>query len=562
MPNDALNYYFIAKELDERLSGRRIEKIYMPSSGEIILKCHSSGASCFLLASAVSSSPRVHLTTIQKENPLSAPSFLMHLRKHIGGGIIMNVAAEPFERVVKIRILSKNEFVACEYLLVVEITGTYSNIILVDADGNISEAAKHVTPDVSPKRLVLPGIKYTPIPPQDKLVPSDKRLIELISHFDGDRPDKYILSIMSGMAPVTITECVTRALGSVRKICSPSDAEAVFRALNDIYKTEKPCLIRKDGKYIDFYTSPFLSVDGEVVYKDTLSECMDLYYAGKSSYGETGEKLKRLHSIVNTAEKRTKKKIEEFVLKKNECMDYESDRIKGELITANIYKIKKGESVVSLLNYYTNEETEITLDKNKTPSQNIAAYYKKYSKKKATLEAIDKQIKEAMDLLEKCENMQLAFELCQTKSDVEDIETELLKLKLLQNKENKNRKKTDFSSYLSVTVSSYKIDIGKNNVQNDRLYKSASDKDLWFHVKDAHGSHVILHCDMLPPDDIIASAASLAAYYSKNKMADKVAVDYTYAKYVKPISGAGLGRVTYTNQKTLFVSPKSVLDFS
>lgn len=111
-------------------------------------------------------------------------------------------------------------------------------------------------------------------------------------------------------------------------------------------------------------------------------------------------------------------------------------------------------------------------------------------------------------------------------------------------------------------MSSYKIDIGKNNVQNDRLYKSASDKDLWFHVKDAHGSHVILHCDMLPPDDIIASAASLAAYYSKNKMADKVAVDYTYAKYVKPISGAGLGRVTYTNQKTLFVSPKSVLDFS
>ena len=560
MPNDALNYHFIAKELDERLSGYRIEKIYMPTAGEIILKCHNNKSTYFLLASAVSSLPRIHLTASSKENPLTAPSLLMHLRKHIGGGVIRYVKAEPFERVVKIGILSKSEFSESTYTLIVEITGTYSNIVLVDQNGVISEAAKHITPDISPKRLVLPGIKYTSIPQQDKLIPCDERLIELIAGFDGDRPDKYILSVMSGMAPATITECTVRALGSVRKILSIDEAKAVFNALNDIYKYYKPCLIMRNGKYIDFYTSPFLSVDGEVKYFDTLSECMDIYYADKNIYGDIGEKVKRLHNIVKSAEKRTRKKIEEFTLKKNECMNFESDRINGELITANLHKIKNGESAALLYNYYTDENIEIALDKSKTPSQNAQAYFKKYSKKKATLEAIDKQLVEAEEMFEKYENVLSSFELCQTKSDVEDIETELFQLKLLQNREIKNRKKTP-SAYLNVTVSSFRIDIGKNNVQNDRLYKSASDSDVWLHVKDAHGSHVILHCDKEPPEEVILSAASLAAYYSKSKMADKVAVDYTHAKYVKPISGAGLGRVTYSNQKTVYVTPKSVAEY-
>ncbi|MBR2971119.1 MAG: NFACT family protein [Clostridia bacterium] len=562
MPKDALNYSFIAAELNEKLSGARIEKIYMPLPAEILLKCHKGKENFMLLISAASSSPRIHLTKTQKENPLTAPSFLMHLRKHIGGGTILGVSAIPYERVITIDLLSKSEFAETNRKIIVEITGTYSNIILVDENEIISEAIRHITPDVSPKRLVLPGLKYSPIPPQDKLVPSDRKIIDLLSDFDGDSPDKYILSIMYGMSPASITECVTRALGSVRKINGRQEAEAVFGELNAIYKDYSPCLIKHGGKYLDYYTSPYLSVVGEVEHHESLSKCMDAFYSDKTDVSEIGSQIKRLLSILKNAEKRTRKKLEEFAIRKSECMDYEADRIKGELITANIYKIRKGEQAVLVYNYYTNEDIQISLDKNKTPAENAQAYYKKYTKKKNTLSALDKQIEDASNLLLRYQNAFNSFELCTTKAELEDIEAELYQLKLLQNKEIKNRKKVQ-SVYLSITIDGYKIEIGKNNIQNERLYKSAGGKDIWLHVLDAHGSHVIIRCpDKEATQEVILCAAQLAAYYSKSKMADKVAVDYTYAKHVKPISGGGPGKVNYTNQKTLYVTPKSLIDFT
>ncbi len=561
MPNDALNYSFIASELDDCLKGSRIEKIYMPNQGEIILKCHNGKNTYYLLASAVASAPRIHLTHALKENPVTAPSFLMHLRKHIGNGIILGVSAQPYERVVIMEILCKSEFVEAKRKIIVEITGTYSNIILVDENNIISEAVKHITPDISPKRLILPGLPYSTIPPQNKLLPNNPKIIDLLSAFDGDRPDKYILSIMSGLAPATITECVYRAIGQVRKLTGKEEAEKIFNAINDIYTIKKPCLIKHNGKYIDFYTSPFVSVVGEIEQHTLLSECMDLYYADKNDYGEFGAQVKRLLTILKNAEKRTRKKLEEFALKKMECMDCENDRIKGELITANIYRIKKGEAAIMVQNYYTNENVQIMLDINRTPAENAQAYYKKYNKKKNTLLALEKQIADAEKLLVKYENALNSFELCTTRSDLEDIETELCELKLLQNKAVKSRKKS-ISEYLSVNIDGYKVDIGKNNVQNERLYKSAGNKDIWLHVLGAHGSHVIIRYGQKDADDeVITKAAQLAAYYSKSRMADKVAVDYTYAKFVKPISGGGPGRVNYTNQKTIYVSPKSVLDF-
>lgn len=562
MPKDALTYSFIAKELDEKLSGSRIEKIYMPTPTEITLKCHKGKESAVLLISVAATNPRIHLTNIQKENPLTAPTFLMHLRKNIGNGTITSITAQQYERVITIEILSKNEFEILKRKIIVEVTGTYSNIILLNENDVISEALRHVTPDVTQKRLVLPELKYTPIPPQEKLKPSDEKLIDLITEFGGDRPDKYILSVMCGMAPSTITECVMRAIGCIRRINGKDEAKKIFKEINDIYCDFRPCLIKNNGVYSDYYTSPFCSVLGEIEYYPTLSECMDLFYKGKSDDVNLNLQIKRLYTIVKNAEKRTKKKLEDFIIKKSECMDFESDRIKGELITANIYKIKKGESAIEVFDYYSNNAVKISLDKNKSAAENAQAYYKKYAKKKNTLTALELQINESEQLLTKYGNALCSFDLCSSKSELKDIETELYQLKLLQNKEIKNRKK-EMSSCITLVLDGYKIEIGKNNIQNERLYKSAAANDIWLHVLDAHGSHVIIRSEQkIIPEEIIICGAQLAAFYSKNKMADKVAVDYTFAKFVKPLPGGGPGRVNYTNQKTIYVSPKSVIDFN
>ncbi|MBR2967711.1 MAG: NFACT family protein [Clostridia bacterium] len=441
MPKDALTYSLLATELNQKLSNSRIEKIYMPLAGEIILKCHKGKENFLLLISVTASNPRIHLTKAQKENPLNAPSFLMHLRKHIGNGTITSIYSQPYERVIIIEILSKNEFSVSKRKIIVEITGTYSNIILLDENDIISEAVRHITPDVSPKRLVLPGLAYTPIPKQDKLYPSDSKIIDLIAGFDGDRPDKYILSIMCGMAPATITECVIRALGSIKKVENTTQAAAIFNELNKIHNEYNPCLIKHNGKYIDFCTSPFVSINGEIEFLPSLSECMDAYYLSQNGNSDLSAQIKRLLTIVKNAEKRCRKKLEEFLLRKSECMDCDADRIKGELITANIYRIKKGETATELYNYYNNENIVISLDKNKSPAENAQAYYKKYTKKKNTLSALETQIVDTQKLIAKYENALNSFELCSTKADVEDIEAELFQLKLLQNKEIKNRKK-------------------------------------------------------------------------------------------------------------------------
>ncbi len=547
--SDALLYSFVGSELDKMLGGGRIDKISMPNAYDIILKIRNGKQNFDLLISSLPMQPRMHITTSPYENPLKSPSFLMHLRKHIGGAIIENVCTIKYERVICLKLLSREEFEYKHYELYVELTGKYSNIVLV-CNETVSDCLKHITPDVSSKRIVLPGAKYKGVPKQEKLTPDDDSIASMLDEYKGDRIESYLQSIMCG-SPSSIKEAVARA-----KTANGinTDGASILNEVRRMYVEKDPCLIIKDGRYVEFLTSPYITKPGEIKKFPTVNQCLDEFYRQTAS-AETGNaQLKRLHSILKNAIKRANKKLDDLRLRLNDCLDYENDLICGELITANMYMIPQKSKGVTVLNYYTGEQQKIKLDENLTAAENAQAYFKSYAKKKNSLQKTQQQIDETVENLSKYDDASESFDLSKTRADIADIELELRALHLLERKPQKA--KQEKSSPLSVTYKGAKIEIGKNNVQNDRLWKSAVGKDIWLHVKDNRGSHCIVRGS--DNEEVILIAARLAAYYSKARYSDKVAVDYTYAKFVKQIHGGGFGKVTYTNQKTLFVKPLSL----
>ena len=567
MPADALNYLYVTHELNDLLSGGRIDKITMPMRDTVALFIRAKGENHCLFISANPNSPRCHLTKRTFENPLTAPSFLMHLRKHIGGGKIESVTLAPFERVIKIKILSSTELkTLSEKTLVIEIMGKYSNIILLNDDDTVSECLRHISPDVSSKRTVLPGIKLAPPPPQNKITcESMSDIILVINGFNGGNISGYILKNVSGLAPISIKEAVFDAIGTTEKdVLSGDDSLKIATALMNLYdkNTLSPCVAVCDKKPVDFFFRPYKSGGCTFERFSTLNDAMEYYYAFSDGEQKKSEKAKRLSALLNTAVAKAEKKLSTLLEKNISCENYENDKLFGELITANIYMLKKGAENLTAINYYSEngETVNIPLDKNLAPQANAQRYYKYYAKKKRTLEINALQIEKTKSELEYLESILLSVELATDEKELEPIISEMENIGLISQKINKKsqKPKKQEATVNEFIVDGYKILVGKNNLQNDKITKNAKPFDLWLHTKDVHGSHVIVEnkSEDFPPDNVLLSAAAYAAYFSKARNADKVAVDYTFAKNVSKPKNSPLGKVVYVNQFTVFVSPK------
>ncbi len=567
MPADALNYSYVAEELDAFLSGGRIDKITMPMRDTVALFIRAQGKNRCLYVSADPQSPRCHLTERTFENPVTAPSFLMHLRKHIGGGKIESVTLTPFERVIKIKISSSTELrTTSEKTLVIEIMGKYSNIILLSENGTVSECLRHISPDVSSKRVVLPSIKLAPPPPQNKAVcESEKTLTGVLDGYAGGNLCGYILKNVSGLAPASIKEAVFSALGTTEKSAlSPDEKISIAKSLIGLYDKNSlaPCVAISDGKPTDFFFRPYSFGGNEFKSFETLNDAMEYYYSAADGDKRKSQKAKRLASTINAAIAKNEKKLAALLEKSAACEDLETDKLFGELITANIYAVKKGAESLAAVNYYseTSETVNIPLDKNLTPQANAQRYYKRYAKKKRTVEVNAEQIEKTKTELDYLESILLSVELSSNESDLSPIVSEMESAGLIAIKQQKNKQKSQKQETAAneFYVDGYKICVGKNNLQNDKITKAAKPFDLWLHTKDVHGSHVIIEnkSEDFPPDNVLLTAAAYAAYFSKARGADKVAVDYTFAKNVSKPKGAPLGKVIYVNQYTVYVEPK------
>lgn len=575
MALDASAIRCLVNEIRPIIVGCRIDKIYQPEKDEIIINIRSLSEKYRLLLSASSSNPRMHFTDHAKNNPKKAPMFCMLLRKHIGSAKITDIIQVGFDRIIKITFEAYSELgELTEFYLITEITGRNSNIIFTDADMKIIDAAKRVDITVSSVRQILPGLTYEMPPAGDR--------VDLLS-FTPDSPldfsipqlcDKLLISSIAGISPLTAREIVFRAFmrtdvnTAELNLNRQSRLKSEVIHLSEEIKENKfsPCLISDSdtGRIMDFSSFAIKQYGNPVtvVPYESMSALLDKFYFLRDSRERLKQKSAGTVHILNTNIERVSKKI--IILEKTLSDSENSDkyRIYGDLITANIGMIEPGTSAAVVRNYYDESmgNVKIPLDPALSASANAGRYYKKYNKAKTAKTEAALQLAAANDELAYLESTLVLTSNAETEDDINDIREELVKESYISSsRTSKKKKEAPLSPMHIVGADGFDIYIGKNNTQNDFVTtKLANSADIWFHTKNIHGSHTIIKLgkDKSVPESTILEAASYAAYYSKGRFSSQVPVDYTRIKYVRKPSGAKPGFVTYTDQKTVYVTPQ------
>lgn len=572
MALDTITIHFLTEELKKALTDARIEKVHQPEKDEILLILKTYTNNYRLVISANASQPRIHFTQVQKENPKTAPMFCMLLRKHLQSGRIVGIHQIDYERIIRIDVNSYDEFgdLTRKYLFC-EMMGRHSNIILTREDLSVIDSVKHVDFTVSSVRQILPGLTYCPPPAQDKIPVLSDKIKDVAFDFscEGQRPDKEIMSKLSGISPILAREAIFRAVSDTNIDCSAlydEDRQKINKEINQITKHKiNPCIItdKATGRVIDY--SPFditqYGTGAEKRYYNTINDLLDDFYKVRDNTERMKQKSADTVHILHTAIDRTAKKI--AILKKtlDSARRKEEYKIYGDLLTANIYKFSQGDKEVLVENYYSPElnQVKISLNPQLTPSQNAQRYYKLYKKAENAEKEAAKQLELATADLEYLESTLVLVGNAQSEKDINAIRSELCETGYIRAKShNKKQKEVSAKPHHYISSDGFDIYVGRNNLQNDKLtLKFANSQDMWFHTKKIHGSHTVikLGIDKDIPPTTIKEAAMLAAYYSKARDSANVPVDYTEIKNVKKPNGAKPGMVIYDNYNTIYVHP-------
>lgn len=577
MALDGITLRSLVHEMKSKLVNGKIDKITQPEKDEIWLTIRNEKQNHKLLISANSSTPRIHFVNdAKKENPLTAPMFLMLLRKHIGNGTIKSVEQRSTERIVEISIDAYDELrVLKNKTLIIELMGKHSNIILVHTeDRKIIDSIKRVSLNISSVREVLPGLTYQ-YPPGHKKISPIHRLDEdefrsLCSNFHSEIYKLFYMSY-EGMSPTISKEICYRAnVESTEVASSLSEVKTeklwgtFSRMMSRIEQHEySPCIViqRNPHTILDF--SAVLLTHYEtmelVEYQSIHTACEEFYFLkdrAERIQQRTSALRKKIQTRLDTLQHKTEKQNNEI----SSSMLLDKDKLYGELLTSYIYQIKTGMSEITLENFYSNnEKITIPLDVQKSPSENIQRYFKRYQKSKNRIEELTEQLAIAQKEISYLENVLLSISQIETYDEISEIQDELAKQGYIRRPSNHKSKKETISSPMEFTASDgTTILVGKNNTQNDRLtLKLSSPNDTWLHTKDIPGSHVIIRAKQQDiSEKTLYEAAVLAAYYSKGKFSSNVPVDYTERKNVKKPSGAKPGMVIYVNNSTIYVTPE------
>ena len=571
MPLDAICLQGVVGELAPQLTGSRIEKIQQPARDQIILLLRGSRR---LFLNAGANQPRIHLTEQLRDNPSQPPMFCMLLRKHLSGGIIESVRQEPLERVVTLTVLASDEMgERSRFTLVWEGMPRRANLILCDRDGRIIDCLRRVDLEAEQDRQVMPGLFYRLPTRQDKRSPlsvTEEEFAALLGRAAPDAPlDGWLLDTFTAISPLVARELTVRACGSTDAPVSQGNAlwDVFSRWQRDVNEnTFTPTLIKRNGSLADFTYGPVTQYGtyAETEIYDSFSHLLDDFYEKREQAERVKQKGRDLLKTATTARDRVRRKLAAQEKELAACLDRDHLRICGELITANLYHMERGQSRLTAQNYYDENcaDVDIPLDVRLSPQENAARYFKQYAKAKTAEKYLTAQLQRGREELQYLESVLQELAQAESEQDFNDIRTELTDGGYLRGRGKKQpgfqraSKPREFRSSAGL-----RILVGRNNRQNDRLTtKDADKRDIWLHTQKIHGSHVILCTGGAEPDEqSLMEAASLAAYFSQAQGSTKVPVDYTPVKFVKKPAGAKPGMVVYTTYQTMLADPDEEL---
>ena len=566
MPFDAIFLTAVIREL-QPLLGSRVDKIQQPSRDTVLLHLRGRGK---LLLSANVNRPRIHLTEASFENPAQPPMFCMLLRKHLTGGRLQEIQQPPAERSVSLIFDCTDEMgIPCRKSLILELMGRNSNLILTGAEGRVLDCLRRVDFEMSEQRQVLPGLFYRDPPRQDKRIPQETDEAEiavLLSAAEpGRRLDQWLLGTFAGISPLIARELCFRFTGATDTPLTGLSLPALAAFLAAQFASMDsftPVLLLRGGVPAEFSYREILQYGDfmEETRCGSFSQLLDRFYTQTDRAERMRQKSQTLRKTVTTLHERVLRKLELQRRERDSTLNREQLRRMGDIVTANLHAITRGQALLRAENFYEADAPliEIPLKPELSPHQNAAKFYKEYAKAKTAEKILTQQLAQGEAEAEYLAAVLDELSRAESEADLAEIRQELEAGGYLRPADRKKQPKLPPSKPMEfVSGDGYHIFVGRNNRQNDQLsMKTARKDDLWLHIQKFHGTHVIIACaGVRPPDRTVTEAAMLAAFYSQAKNGQNVPVDVTQVRNLRKPSGAKPGMVVYDRYQTVIVTP-------
>ena len=566
MAFDAVFLSAVLAEVRERCLGARVDKIHQPSRDTLILHLRSRDSREKLLFAVNPTAPRLHLTSASPENPAEPPMFCMLLRKHLLGARLTEIAQLPMERAAFFTFDCTDEMGdAVQKQLAAELMGRTCNLYLLAPDGRILDCLRRIGLDETTRRPALPGLKYIPPEPVAKENPLESPDFAAIL----DRPGADVLAdrlmdTLGGLSPLVCREAALFAAGDIDARVSALDREDTARKLADFFREygahPRPYYYAApDGTPKQFAFCPIRQY-GSCQKAESFGALLDGYYTLRDRKDAMRQKSQSVRKTVQNLCTRLTRKL--AIQHKELEATYDRERLRqlGDILTANLHRVVKGQTVISCEDFYDEEMkmVDIPLSPILSPQQNAAKFYKDYTRMKNAEKELTHQISLGQTELEYLKSVLEELNRAQNEAELEEIRRELSDGGYLRQDGGKKRvKQGKLAPMRFVSTDGYPIYVGRNNRQNEELtFKLARKDDIWCHASKVHGSHVIISCaGTTPPDNTITQAAQLAAYYAETTGGRNVPVDVTPVKQVKKIPNGKPGMVIYHTYKTVIANP-------
>ena len=615
MNYDVVTMAAVAAEL-KGLAGARVARVDQPLPLSAVLGLFAGGGGAGgggrrLLLCAHAGLARAHFTAARYENPARPLAFCQLLRSRLDGARLVAVEQQPLERGLTLTFDAPISSGSGRFALHVEVMGRHSNIILVDSDGRVVDAIKRVGAEKSRPRQVLPGLEYAPPPPRPPLLnlpatpedlaaalgraatlqPTTRRASRAQADAGAARAGVVDLlqAALPWLGPVWAREIAARAdlgtdagLGAdaadtARATLDPAGYRRLAAALGQLWSAlaagefSPRTYHDRDGTATAFSALPLTHL-AHLAERPaaSMSAALDLFYTAREAREDLAQGRATLTGLVAGHVKRLEKK---FALQLEAARDTQRAgelRRLGELLTAGLHTVPDGadEALVPDFTQPGAPPVRIPLDPHLSASANAQRLFADYRRARRTGEAASREAERSRSELAYLESVLAAVETARSPADLAEVRAELVDGGYAGGRPPGERGRPGATRPAPVvqpqkplrlqSSDGLTILVGRNNRQNDYLtLRLAAPEDIWLHVKDAPGAHVVLRVPprQAAPDTSLLEAAQVAAYFSRVRQSGTVGVDYTRRRHVRKPRGAKPGMVIYDHHHTLMVAP-------